>query len=594
VRQFAAPYAARRSLEMRPSSQPPLFWNYVRFSTPPQQWGDSDRRQDVEGRHRAEALGMSYVDSYRDLGISAYHSRNRTNGALGQFLTDIRSAPRADPWPMVGDVLHCENFDRLSRADPEHSLKLFMEIIECGIILMVRDQQYTREIMRRERWRWQQVLSELIRAHEESFYKSDRGRKTNQGKREAAREQRNAFVGKRCPAWLRPIKDPAPGQWPLYELVTKRRNLRQAWEMYDAGTGSHLIAAHLNATKVDVLAKRTNAKPTQGWTAQLVRQMLVNPAAMGVYQPKKLEDGWRVIDEECEPIEGYYPPLVDRDLFVRVKAALKKAGDEANNRGPHGHNYTNLFKGLCRCECNPDHAVNIGYRSKEGLRYLRCDQSRHKNCENVASFQYQKLEAMVLAVAGVGIGHMLANLMPIPPRDPRYHRIAELEAMIASKEEQLQAIWARWLSPEASASDSMRRRAEQQLERIDTDIAANKAELTKLRQELRVIAAHDDEGFYQRLGEAKAQLGSANDEARYEIRKRLAQEFRRRVEHMVLHHDGTITIRFRERGGLAAVEVCFAAKGVRRIDVIDQDGSILTSFDQAGLLLLEPSGPHAA
>src|SRR5262249_28976726 len=146
----------------------------------------------------------------------------------------------------------------------------------------------------------------------------------------------------------------------------------------------------------------------------------------------------------------------------------------------------------------------IGQR--KGLRYLRCDQNRHKNCVNTASFQYQKLEAIVLAFAGVGIGHMLANLMPNLARDPRYHRIAELEAMIASKEEQLQAVWARWLSPEASASDSMRRRAEQQLERIDTDIAANKAELTKLRQELRVIAAHDDEGFYQRLVEAKAQL----------------------------------------------------------------------------------------
>jgi DNA invertase Pin-like site-specific DNA recombinase len=156
------------------STRPPLFWNYARYSTPPQQWGDSDRRQLVEGRHRAAALRMTFVDSYRDLGISAYHSRNRTNGALGQFLADLRSPPRADPWPMPGDVLHCENFDRLSRADPEDSLKLFMEIIESGIILMVRDQQYTRDVMRRERWRWQQVLSELIRAHEESFWKSRR------------------------------------------------------------------------------------------------------------------------------------------------------------------------------------------------------------------------------------------------------------------------------------------------------------------------------------------------------------------------------------------------------------------------------------
>lgn len=47
----------------------------------------------------------------------------------------------------------------------------------------------------------------------------------------------------------------------------------------------------LNSTNVPVLAKRTKAKPTQGWTAQLVRQVLRNPAAMGVYQPKKFRDG---------------------------------------------------------------------------------------------------------------------------------------------------------------------------------------------------------------------------------------------------------------------------------------------------------------
>src|SRR5216683_2451875 len=151
----------------------PLFWNYTRYSTPPQQWGDSDRRQLEAGRRRAHELGMEFVDSYRDLGISAFHSRNKTNGALGRFLEDLRSPPRDDPWPMPGDILHCENFDRLSRADPEESLKLFMEIIPSGIILMVRDQQYTSEIMRQKRWLWQEVLNQLIRAHEESLAKSE-------------------------------------------------------------------------------------------------------------------------------------------------------------------------------------------------------------------------------------------------------------------------------------------------------------------------------------------------------------------------------------------------------------------------------------
>src|SRR5438309_786625 len=104
-------------------SRPPLFWNYTRYSTPPQQWGDSDRRQLEAGRCRAEELGMTFVDSYRDLGISAFHSRNKTNGALGRFLEDLRSPARDNPWPIPGDILHCENFDRLSRAEPEDSLK---------------------------------------------------------------------------------------------------------------------------------------------------------------------------------------------------------------------------------------------------------------------------------------------------------------------------------------------------------------------------------------------------------------------------------------------------------------------------------------
>jgi predicted nucleic acid-binding Zn-ribbon protein len=488
---------------------------------------------------------------------------------------------------MPGDILHCENFDRLSRADPEDSLKLFMEIIESGIILMVREQQYTRDIMKQERWRWQQVLSELIRAHEESLWKSERGRATNEGKREGARQHRKTFCGRRCPAWLRPIEKPEPGQWPLYELTEQAERYKQAWLMIDRGLGSPTIAAHFNSTHVPVLAKRTKAKPTQGWTAQLVRQLLRNPAAMGVYQPKKLRDGLRVIDHDCECIEGYYPPLVDSALFRRVDSALKDRGGRVG-KGPHGQHYANLFKGLCRCGSNADHAVNIGYRSKEGLRYLRCDQSRHANCSNRASFRYDRLEQMVLDLSGVGMQDVFASLIPKPDADPRRHRVDELEATIAIKEEQVQAAWDRWLGPDAKASQTMRERAEQQIERIDAEITAYKAELGTLRQELSIIAAYDDDGFHERVREAREQLSSAQGEVRYAIRLRLAQELRRRIERIVLHPDGTMTVRLKEHQGLARVDVSLAADGVDMIDVIDEDDTVLTRFNRTSLVLLEP------
>src|SRR5712691_2780611 len=228
--------------------RPPLFWGYTRFSTPPQQWGDSDRRQDADAREQAAKLGMPYVDTYRDLGLSAYHLKNRTNGALGRFLEDLKSPPRDDPWPVAGDILWFENFDRMSRAKPHSSLKLFMEIVESGAILMVCDQKFTLDILDEEDWRWQQVLSELTRAHKESKWKSERLLKTYEGNRERARLHTRAMVGNRCPAWLQPIRDPQPGQWPLYEFAPaekpkasepqkpRRADMyRQAWEMADRG-----------------------------------------------------------------------------------------------------------------------------------------------------------------------------------------------------------------------------------------------------------------------------------------------------------------------------------------------------------------------
>jgi hypothetical protein len=527
-------------------SRPPLFWNYTRYSTPPQQLGDSDRRQLETGRRRAAERGMPFVDSYRDLGISAFHSRNRTNGALGRFLEDLRSPPRDDPWPMPGDVLHCENFDRLSRADPEDSLKLFMELIESGIILMVRDQDYTREIMRRERWRWQQVLSELTRAHEESFWKSDRLLKTYEGNRERVREHRRAMVGNRCPAWLRPIKDPGPGQWPLYEFIpaeapregepqkpSRAEMYRQAWEMVDRGVGSPTIANHFNTTGVPVLAHRIRGKLTQGWTAQLVRQLLRNPAAMGVYRQKKLVNGRRIQIDDCEDAEGYYPVLVTPDLFFRVDTALKSKAGKAG-KGPQGETYTNLFKGLGECAANHDHSFTIGYKSKEGLHYLRCDQSRHKNCPNTASFQYERFEWLMLELSSVAMSDLWARLLPAPTADPRRRRIAELEAMIPSREEQIEAVWNRWLAQTANATLTMRARAEQQIERMDREVAAYRAELADLRQQLKVIAAHDDSTFHERVRAARQQLETAEGEALKAIRMRLAQEFRRRIERTTL------------------------------------------------------------
>jgi hypothetical protein len=507
---------------------------------------------------------------------------------------------------MPGDILHCENFDRLSRAEPEESLKLFMEILDSGVILMVRDQKYTSEIMREKRYLWQIVLNELIRAHEESLRKSGLLLDTYAGNRERARDHNRAMVGNRCPAWLRPIKDPAPGQWPLYEFVppeqpkdgeqpkrSRADMYREAWEMVDRGVGSPTIANLFNETSVPVLAHRIHGKPTQGWTGQLVRQLLRNPAAMGIYRQKKLVNGRRVFVDDCEDVD-YYPALVTPELFYRVDAALKARTGKAG-KGPQGDTYPNLFKGLLVCGSDHDHTFTIGYRSKEGLRYLRCDQSRHKNCPNITSFQYERFERLVLGLTENGMQETLANLIPKPDADLRRQRLAELEATIVSREEQMNAVWSRWLSPDAKITATLRDRAEQQLERMDAEIARYREEVTALRQELRVLAAHDDAGFHERVRQAREQLATATGEDLKAVRMRLAQEIRRRIERIVCRYDGTAAVRLREHQVLSKVDVHLCQeRGVIAIDILNTEGTLLTRFDGAGLALLEPIQVQAA
>ena len=152
----------------------------------------------------------------------------------------------------------------------------------------------------------------------------------------------------------------------------------------------------------------------------------------------------------------------------------------------------------------------------------------------------------------------------------------------------MQAVWNRWLNSGTGVSDSMRQRAEQQLQRIDGAIVADKAELATLSRELRVIAAHQDDEFHARVRQARRQLEIAEGDDRYAIRLRLAQELRRRIERVVLHDDRTATVRIREHEGLATVDVHLTADGLDSIDVLATDGSILMRYQGAGLSLLEP------
>jgi hypothetical protein len=143
--------------------------SFLRFSTPEQGLGESERRQVAKGRRYAAENDWYFSDTYRARGIGAYRGKQRRIGGLKLFLDRVCAGLITKT-----DGLWVENFDRLSREPTIDSLDLFRAIIRTGITLVVRGQPYTEEILRRKNGLWHEIVAEFNRANEESEYKSER------------------------------------------------------------------------------------------------------------------------------------------------------------------------------------------------------------------------------------------------------------------------------------------------------------------------------------------------------------------------------------------------------------------------------------
>src|SRR5215472_16432908 len=106
-----------------------IAYSYLRWSTPIQSWGDSDRRQIEWATAWCEQNDCVLAEVYRDSGVSAFEGKNRSKGALRDFLNAVKSGKIKPKYLVV------ENLDRLSREDPFEAMDLLREIVKSGITL---------------------------------------------------------------------------------------------------------------------------------------------------------------------------------------------------------------------------------------------------------------------------------------------------------------------------------------------------------------------------------------------------------------------------------------------------------------------------
>lgn len=359
-------------------------YSYVRFSTPEQMKGDSQRRQIELARKYAEANGLELDQTlaFQDLGVSAFRGRNAKVGALRAFLDAVDSGLVPE-----GSYLLVESLDRISRDAVMSAMRLFSEIIESGITLVTLNdnREYNAERINADPTSLILSLLSMIRAHEESDIKARRLKAAWESKRNTAKD---CILTAQAPGWLK-VKT-HNGKKSFVVIEDRAATVRRIYEMTLKGMGQNTISKTLNSEGVPVFGRGRK------WHRSFLVKLLANPAVVGTFIPHTIEykDGKKRRQAQT-PVENYFPDIVDRETFERVQALKVDARSPLRGRHVNNGQVNNLFGGLARCPVCGDSMtrVNKGKRSKP---YLVCSRARDGAGCQYRSVSYERVEKTFL------------------------------------------------------------------------------------------------------------------------------------------------------------------------------------------------------
>jgi len=360
-------------------------YSYLRFSDPKQAAGSSADRQLEYAARWAEARGLVLDSSLslRDEGLSAFHQRHVTAGALGVFLRAVE-----DGQVQGGSVLIVEGLDRLSRAEPILAQAQLAQIVNAGITVVTASdgKEYNRERLKAQPMDLVYSLLVMIRAHEESDTKSKRVR---------------AAIRRQCEAWqtgiwrgiIRNGKDPHWVEWngTAFELRQNRvAAVRFAVERYMAGHSLRGIAEDMHARGLHWSSEgKTNATH--------IRKTLKNRNLIG--------ERTLTVDEVAYRLEGYYPAVLTEAEFADLQVLMSRRS-QRGERGPGV--VPNLISGMRIAVCGECGGAIINQtllgrnrlpdgRVQPGHRRLNCaDAMAGKPCAGGPSIQAGIVEMAIL------------------------------------------------------------------------------------------------------------------------------------------------------------------------------------------------------
>ena len=323
-----------------------LAYFYERVSSTNQLEGDGLERQEMMCARFCAKHDLREAGVLKDQGLSAYHRAHRKKGVLRFFI----EARKAGDIP-AGSTLVVETWDRFSRSSISVSERELHELWDNDLSLSIVSQDW---IVTEEMYNTDISVSVMLKLQQkEANYYSEKlsGRISATW---SIRRQRFEEIGTKfasesdCPDWLY-VKD---GDFAVKEDYANV--VRRIFELASRGISGSTIAQMFNKEGIPT---STGGR----WGHGNVSRILRNRQVIGVKNVRKDSD---------EEIENYFPPIIERTLFTKVRAIIdEKTPKKGSGRrgGPNGK-CVNILKGMTYCSCGA--AMSSG--ESNGRVRLRC------------------------------------------------------------------------------------------------------------------------------------------------------------------------------------------------------------------------------
>lgn len=299
-----------------------------------------------------EANGYDLVEHFAFAG-SAWKGRHLAEGAPLRSWLEQAVAGQLGPQP----ALLVEEVDRFTRQAGHVALgPLLARVFPAGVrIVNLREGvTYSQEAFDQDDRLLVDLLDDIRAAHRYSTRLSRRLTSYWDQVRERIRRGEVVRSDSIAPFWI----GVEGGQWVLnHRAPLARRIFDRALEV-----GAVSIARELNAEGVPPPERRGD--PTRPWSSGALVRHLRNPAAYGTVE---------LLRGQIHR-EGYFPPLVSREQWDRVQAAIEGRRQNMASRGRRDVMRW-IGQGLTCCACGCRTRVTTSGTGKRH-RYLQCERRR--------------------------------------------------------------------------------------------------------------------------------------------------------------------------------------------------------------------------